>query len=85
MKDESLWSFRQIECYVKGNNTGKSEVCGLNLPIEQEEQDESRQVGLWDVRLLLETDEDKHHDRGRDGVVQLARWQHKLSAKTFVF
>lgn len=85
MKDESLWSFSQIGCYMKGNNIWRPEVCGLNLPIEQEEQDESRQVGLWDVRLLLETDEDKHHDRGRDSVVQLTRWQHKLLAKTFVF
>lgn len=52
--------------------TEVSGVC-LNLPIEQEQHDESRQVGLRDVRLLLETDEDQHHHGGRDGVVQLTR------------
>ena len=45
----------------------------LNVPVEQEEQDESRQVGLRDVRLLLETDEDQHHHGGWNGVVQLTR------------
>ena len=46
-----------------------------SLPIEQQQQDESRQVGLWDVRLLLETDENQHHHGGRDSVVQLTKWQ----------
>lgn len=44
-------------------------IRGVNVPIEQEEQDESRQVFLRNVRLLLETDEDKHHHDCRDGVV----------------
>lgn len=42
-----------------------------NVPIEKEQQDKSREVGLRNIRLLLETDEDQHHQRGRDGVVQL--------------
>lgn len=46
-----------------------------SLPIEQQQQDESRQVGLWDVRLLLETDENQHHHGGRDSVVQLTKWK----------
>lgn len=46
---------------------------GLNVPVEQEEQDESRQVFLRDIWLLLETDEDQHHHGGRNSVVQLRK------------
>lgn len=57
-----------------------SGVC-LNVPIQQEQQDESRQVGFWNVWLLLETDEDQHHHGGWDDVVQLPRWQHQTLEK----
>lgn len=42
---------------------------GYGPPVEQEEQDKSGQVGLRNVWLLLETDENQHHHDSRNGVV----------------
>lgn len=71
---------RQLDSNTEWFWAEVSGVC-LHVPVEQEQQDESRQVALWDVRLLLETDEDQHHHGGRDGVVQLTRGQHKTLDK----
>lgn len=45
----------------------------MDLPIHNEQQDESRQVRRGNVGFLLEAEEDDDDDQARDDVVTLQR------------
>lgn len=45
----------------------------MDLPIHNEQQDESRQVRRGNVGFLLEAEEDDDDDEARDDVVALQR------------
>lgn len=61
--------------------------CKKALPIKHEEGDERLEVGRRSEALLVEEDEDLHHQRCADGVVHLQEEiasLHRLSAATFI-
>lgn len=45
----------------------------IYLPIENKQQNQSRQVSRWNVSFLLEAEEDHNHDQARDDVVTLSK------------
>lgn len=44
----------------------------LYLPVQNEQQNQSRQVSGWNVGFLLKAEEDHNHNQARDDVVTLS-------------
>lgn len=70
-------SFSHLTAYLHKHTLDKySNACrvkkyAVNLPIQQEQQGQHRQVGGGDVSILLEADENDDDQCGRDNVVTL--------------